>query len=143
LVELEGEFKIKIIQDSELREIHSCPNLVTNVGLRKLLNYLLDVVTPGLQYIAVGSDSTTPSSGDTALGSEIDRKSVMDRKLVNTAVRFSTWFGSAEANGTWREIGLFDKSVGGTLFCRSLIDPPIEKTADKVIYVEYEVSAGG
>jgi len=142
-VRLIGTFRINVLLEDRVVEIRETTNLIPDVGLKKLLNYLLCITTPALSHIAVGSGTAAPTSGDTALISEIGRKAFLDKKLTDTSILLSVWFGSADANGTWNEIGIFDAATGGTLFARSLVSPAIEKTPEKVVYVEYEIAASG
>ena len=100
-------------------------NLAVDLGKEAIAALLTgDESTPRqVTYSAVGTGTTTPTSGDTALQTEIARKQVSVRSRNSKVATFKTYYGQAEANGVLREIGLFggfasNTPNSGTLFAR-------------------------
>jgi hypothetical protein len=125
------------------------------------LNFLKPVwhkMTP--RVIAVGSGSTGPSAGNTALDNEVARFDCLyvDRPS-NGLGRWRAYIDYDECVGTtFREVGLFHgdewrnstaagwtyvrppvKTECSELFCRTLYDTPVEKTSDMRMELRYEL----
>jgi len=64
-----------------------------------------------ITYGAVGTNATAPAIGDTTLGTELARNSLTSISAAGSIVSASTFFGSAEANGTLTEFGLFGQGA--------------------------------
>lgn len=95
-------------------------NLITDAGLDFLRDRLKDSTKAGITHVAIGSDSTTPANGDTALGSEFFRKQTTSTSDVATGRLLTTLFVStSEANTSeqahqWEEIGWFADASSAT-----------------------------
>jgi len=114
-------------------------NRVVAAG-RDVVRDLLCNVDHAPNYIAIGTDGTTPTDGDVALGTEVFRNAFT--RTVQQASRciFQLFVTVDQGNGyTWREIGLFRGTqrfytvehggtplYGGTLFARSNISPVVK-----------------
>lgn len=106
------------------------PNLLTTVGKEAIADHLKGTTANNkgiITYCALGTDDTAPALGNTALGSELDRKEVSVKSVSNNIATFRTFFTTAEAIGALKEAGLFgddaaDNANSGTLFCHAAID---------------------
>ena len=117
-------------------------NLVVNGGLQEALDKLFGLGGGAdFGYLAVGSDNTAPTGGDTTLGNEIARSDFDECSRSGQVVTASAWFGASEANGTWRESGIFNAASAGLMLSRALFDPVITKDATKVVQVEWLITA--
>ncbi len=67
----------------------------------------------GITYFAIGTDSTTPVVGDTALGTESARLTITSTSRTVNAVTFSTFFTVAQSTYNIKECGLFGHSTAG------------------------------
>jgi len=66
------------------------------------------VLDESVTHLAIGDDSTAPTTDDSTLTNEVFRKSVSDYSQINETLTASTFIDSDEANGfTFREVGLF------------------------------------
>ena len=106
-----------------------------------LLNREKDVVkadiASGITYGAFGTDDTTPTSADTALGDEIFRGTIdeVDSSGTSTVI-ISSRLLSTDANGNAiAEYGTFDAATGGSMFNRGTITT-INKTSDIQIFID-------
>lgn len=112
--------------------MYSADNLVVDTGL----NYMVDrmkVNTPDpVSHIAVGTDNTVVTAGDTALGVELARKAATDIDTALNVLTVETQFEDPEAIGHWYEAAIFNASSGGVMINRVNIDF-IKDTTDAVV----------
>lgn len=131
-------------------------NLITDVGI----DYLFTASTNGMynatNYVAVGTGSTTPTTSDTSLESEIARTSnaggfsdswfsdgLSEDREYNYRRRTRV-FTEEEANGNLTELGCFTSSSGGTMWNRQLFrdelgnPTTITKTSDDQLRIVYD-----
>jgi hypothetical protein len=95
----------------------------------------VDFFVHPFRWLAVGTDGTAVSSGDTSLGSEVARIDLMSSLYsIDTASNEITgeWeFSKSQANVSIAEAGLFDvpanPSVAGDMLSRATISPTIDK----------------
>jgi len=129
-VQLTGSIEI-ILRDAKTGKIKSVDhvkNMVVTVAKESIAGGLIQESNKGfITYCAVGTNTTAPALGNTALVTELARKLVSARSRTNNQAVFETYFTTAEANGTLREAGLFGDLASatansGTLFCRAAIN---------------------
>lgn len=106
-------------------------NIEVDDGLKHICYMLTDVIgyDTGLTYQAIGTDNTSPSTSDTKLGAETNRKTFTEKKTNFTTdirMEFSTFFTAAESSVAIEEVGIFGHNAtatadSGTLFCRALL----------------------
>ena len=104
---------------------------VTSVGL----NNILTLWAADLTHLGVGSGATDPALSDTALGAELDRNGLTLETLTGNQYIAETFFGTAEANGTIREVALFDAAAAGNMDYRGQPSAPQSKTSTKQLRV--------
>jgi len=123
-------------------------NMVVTKGKEAIADGLKGTTTNNrgiITYCAVGTGDMAPALGDTDLETEIERKLVSSRSVLNNIATFETFFTTAEANGSLKEAGLFgddasDVADSGTLFCRLAIDR--EKTSSDTLTLRWRVIIG-
>jgi len=75
------------------------------------------LITPS--HIAWGTDDTSFSVEDSALGTEVVRASITDTDLQSQTVVFLSTLTTADGNSnTLTEVGLFDAASNGNMFVR-------------------------
>ncbi len=95
-------------------------------------------------HMALGTSSTEYTDSDTALGTEIARKTISidvatDKKVEYEVEILST--DTAYHSDTFREVGLLNNSVGGTLFSRNIISAlNLDSATNARITVTYDLS---
>jgi hypothetical protein len=111
----------------EKSEIGISKNIVTNVGLALLAQRLGGASVNPISHIAIGTSSSTPMAGDTALGAEVYRQSAsisyITTSVSNDTVKAEASF-SITGTYTLREVGTFNASSGGTMYNRALLATP-------------------
>lgn len=102
-----------------------------------------------ITYCALGTGTTAPALGDTALQTEIARKEISVRSYLNNVFTGQTYFTTQEANGTLREAALFGNGVGrtasaisgsGQIFCRAAMNRV--KTSNDTLTLSWAVTIG-
>jgi hypothetical protein len=143
-IKLHGKVRVTM-RDAKTERILSViatENLVVNAGkelVAKILNAEGDAMP---NFCAVGSGTTTPAETDTALETEIGRLEVTQRSRSGNQIVYSTFFSSADCNGTWNEAGLFNAETGGTMLCRALFPSTIDKDSTKTVTVDWAITVG-
>lgn len=140
----QGKVNIKAFdKDGKLIQEDKLSNLITSAGKNMLAQSLRDsTLDAEIKYVAIGSDNTAPSSGDTALGNETFRKQVTSQAAGGSVgvTLTNLYVAPEEAVGTIEEIGFFSGSTAsattdsGTLFARVLYSRT--KTAVESIQIE-------
>jgi len=100
------------------------------------------------RWVAVGTDGTAVSSGDTSLGSESARIDLTSGPYsIDTAANEITgeWeFSKSQANVSIAEAGLFDvsanASVTGDMLSRTTVSPTIDKNDSFALNVKWTLS---
>jgi hypothetical protein len=118
-------------------------NLITTRGLIVMARTISEAGT-GVTHIATGSDNTSPSISDTALGSEAYRDQVTQyQRPGDGSVTFKLFIGPASANGTTiKEAGLLNASTGGELVARIVFSASEEivKTSDITAQISWTIT---
>lgn len=98
------------------REVH---NLVVAAGKAKLLDASAPEYVKDFKYMAIGTGSVSPSSGDTALGAEVARSTaIAPTNPVSGQLAFAGTFGAGVGTGTITECGMLDAASVGTMLNR-------------------------
>lgn len=110
-----------------------------------LLNQTRDDVQDALEdiflYGAVGTGTTTPAAGDTALEFEVFRDAIDEiDKSVDNQITASLRVLTTEANGNAiTEVGLLDAAAAGNLWTHDLVNS-INKTSDIQLFMDVEIT---
>ena len=118
-------------------------NLVCTNGKEFLASFLSSAAAAAAtftaRYIAVGTDSTAPAVGNTALGTELARVSGIVSYVSNQIYQVKATFGTGVGTGAIVEYGLLSSSSAGTLISRDT-DSVINKGANDTLTVTYQMT---
>lgn len=117
-------------------------NLVVTSGLAHIAARMANSGTPTqMTHMALGSSSTTPALGDTALGAQLGRVSltVAGGTPSTNTITYSASFGAGVATGAVVEAGVFNASTGGVMLCRTTF-PVINKNDTDSLAVTWVVT---
>lgn len=106
-------------EDGNIKESKEGPNLIVAVGKTQLAALLAGTSSTIMNYMAVGSSGTAPSSGDTALISELARVIFTSTTPVSNVVTYVANYNAGVGTGTILEAGLFSANVAGIMLSRS------------------------
>lgn len=130
--------------DGRLKERREVDNLVVTAGKQHIADALSSA--PGqsaMGWMAVGTGSTAPAAGDTALGTEIDRNALTSRTDAGAVVTYvGDWAAGDATNAALAEAGIFNQSsVGGTMLARATFTA-INKGASDTLKITWTVTVG-
>ena len=107
--------------DGRVEEGEWISNLVTDVGMDWLAEYLTTTPDSAMNYVAVGTGTLAPALTDTALGGEIARNAMASRtSSKNIWITTCTFAGAADSitSVAITEAGVFNASSGFDMFQR-------------------------
>lgn len=136
-VELFGNLEIEHLDSfGNLIEKRSIHNLIVTTGKQLLASLLSNTPETAIDYMALGTGTTTPVIGDTHLQTEIGtRVACPGVWLSGTQVTtFSATFAPGNATGTLTEAGLFNSSVtgGGTMLSHTTFAAVTKASGDTI-----------
>jgi hypothetical protein len=119
-------------------------NLVTLAGRNMIRDLLYTPTLIGLTHIGVGSGTTAPAAGDTALQVQRDRPLVTKFAAASgklTATLYLPPTTSAN-NFTLTEVGIFTAATGGTLFARATHSGIAKNQGNSITYTwDFNINA--
>jgi len=129
-------------KDGRKEVVKTDPDLIVNAGLNFYQQRMYSDTVAKMAYGAVGTGTNTPAAGDTALQTEVLRKSLTVTTNPSTGKAHLEYIVDyTEANGyTLTEVGIFNDVAAGTMLLRKLFASSIPKTSDKKITVIVETT---
>jgi len=139
-----GNLKIvKTNKDNVVVDTREIPNLVVDKGKALIAQRL---VNPGFtsnapQSLAIGDDSTSPTTGQTALVSEIARANslptvgTLTNSISTATITYVGVFGPSipSTTKTLKEAAILDTpNIGGNMLCRTTFSDVSKGTSDTV-----------
>jgi hypothetical protein len=115
-----GRIIVQILDaEGRIRQAFSKDNLIVTVGKNFLASWLAATSqsTSFMPYLAVGTGTNAPTTGDTALQTELARVADVPTASTNVFQLVGT-FNPGIATGAVTEAGLFSASSLGTMFSR-------------------------
>ena len=142
-----GTFKIEYNVDMmtldkrtrKVKDKSSIKNTIVNSGLEILAKLLGGITTTSFSAIAIGTDNTTATSSDTALGSEYTRASADIAYEADYKAVFSYEFSFTEST-TIYEVGIFDNAVSGGNMLNHAIDAGKAVDSDTSLTVDVTIT---
>jgi len=160
-VKFGGYFYVDLIdaKTGRVKEHYEFPNLLTDTGMDWVGGQA--GISTLFAYLGVGTDNTTPNTGDTTLGAEVSRTNSDGGFTSEQTSGYVTGSGGpldspyyyqrrvrlfteAQGNGNLTELGWFNQSSGGTMGVRSLFKDSggspitVTKTSSDQLKVTYE-----
>ncbi len=130
-------------KDGNLKEERRVHNLVVTAGKNHIADQLSSA--PGqsaMSHMAIGTGSTAPAAGDTALGTEIDRNALTSRTDATNVVTYvGDWAAGDGTNAAIAEAGIFNAAAAGTMLARATFTA-INKGASDTLKITWTVTVG-
>jgi hypothetical protein len=82
-------------------------NLVVQDGLEIVCDWALDIEATGLTYHAIGTGAATPASGDSALTTEVARKTWTSKTRAAAVMTYSEFYLASECTYNIKECGVW------------------------------------
>lgn len=148
VLHLRGAFEIALCDlNGNVIEKRGPFNTVTTRGRREVLDIIRSGGNTSLfGWMAVGTDTAAPATGDTLLGNESNRQSINSYDTANLTSTTPSWVAHASwdtdvANTTLGEVGIFNTSSANTqtLLARATF-ATIDKTTSNTLAISYTIS---
>ena len=115
-------------------------NLILDAGM----DFLCDAIGKGtnavMGFIALGTGTTAAANGQTALGTELQRKAAAYSHTAGTyTLGYTSTFNVGEATGALTEAGICNASTAG-IFLDRVVFPVINKGADDVFTANFTIT---
>lgn len=140
---MQGKWFVQLYgPDGALKEEREGKNVVTTNGAEFLARYLYSANTSSswtMQYIAVGSDSTSEAAANTALGTELSRHTGTVSYTSGAKFEIRATFAAGSGTGAIVEYGLFSANSGGTMLTRDT-EAVINKAAGDTLTVTHQIT---
>ncbi len=119
-INVSGALRIVVTgPDGKVKEEREIPNLVVTVGKNFIASRMVGTTSATMSHMAIGADSTAPTAGNTALGSELGRVALSSSEAANNVVTYQATFPAGTGTGAVVEAGILNASSAGTLLCRT------------------------
>jgi hypothetical protein len=138
-IKAKGELSIKLFgPDGKLKAEQNVPNLVVTTGKTFIAARMVGTPT-AMSHMAIGSGTTDPAVGDTALETELARVSLTSSASSGAVVTYIASFGAGTGTGAVTEAGILNASSGGTLLCRTEFSV-VNKGADDSMSITWTIT---
>ena len=127
--------------DGNIKAEQKVKNLVVTTGK----NYIASKMTAttnspvSMTHMAIGTGTTTPAAGDTALGTQTGRVTLAGSSVSSNAITYTATFPAGTGTGAITEAGIFNASSGGTMLCRTTF-PVVNKASGDSIAITWIVT---
>jgi len=128
---LKGKVEVRL-NDEVVREID---NLVVTAGKGFVASSMIKTTSnspAAMTHMAIGSNTTNPAAGDTALGTELGRVALTSGTVSGAVVTYVATFAAGTGTGAVVEAGILNASSGGTLLCHTEFDVVNKGSADAI-----------
>lgn len=137
-----GNLNIVVLdQDNNIKDQRSIKNLVVASGKNYIANRMTSNANVIMSHMAVGSGNASPTTSDTALGSEITRVALDSTTLLANTITYVTTFGAGVGTGSITEAGIFNDPTAGTMLCRTRFDV-VNKANTDIVVITWNVTVG-
>lgn len=136
-----GTVRIEVERDGRVIQTSTKSNLITTAGLDMLADFITSGSALQCTHIGVGTGTTPPAAGDTALETEVHVEAVTVVTSTDGLATLKAVIGTGDANGnTLSEAGLLTAASSGVLFARLLFDPTVAKTSADTVTITWTVT---
>lgn len=150
-ITLKGKIRIEIenIYTHE-KQVEEIENLIVTVCKTSIAQRLVGVDSPAnkvgtISYLGLGTSTTAANVADTQLTAEYFRKAVSTASYSTNVATFTTFFTTAEANGSINEVGLFGDNAtstanSGILYAHRILGTTKTKTSSDTLTITWSIT---
>lgn len=132
--------EVKDAKTGETLEIIKVHNLTVTTGKNLIRDRLKGNAVNALTHFAVGTSSTAPAVGQTALVTEVFRDQITQFVDGSATLTVKYYLATGYANGnTLREAGLFNAASTGTMYARAIYTA-IAKTSSVAVTYSWDLT---
>lgn len=139
-LKVKGDLIVKLFdKNGQVKEQRFIPNLVVTVGKQFIASRMVGTAANVMSHMAVGSSSTAPANGDTALGGELGRVALTSSTASGAIATYVATFPAGTGTGAVVEAGIFNASSSGTMLCRTTFSV-VNKGADDAMSITWAIT---
>lgn len=139
-LKVKGDLIVKLFdKNGQVKEQRFIPNLVVTVGKQFIASRMVGTAANVMSHMAVGSSSTAPANGDTALGGELGRVALTSSAAAGAIATYVATFPAGTGTGAVVEAGIFNASSSGTMLCRTTFSV-VNKGADDAMSITWAIT---
>lgn len=128
-------------KQGNLKQTQTINNLVVDDGLDYIASRMKDTTETAMSHMEVGTGTTSPVAGDSALETAIagSRVSLTSTTVTSNAIEYVGDFPAGTGTGAVTEAGVFNDATTGTLLCRTVFSV-VNKGADDTLKITWTVT---
>lgn len=130
---IKGHLRLELRdQDGHLKDAREVDNLIVTTGRDAIIERLdSSPATAAPSHMAVGTGSTAPAAGNTALGTELDRNALTSNTASGGVLTLvGNWAAGDATNSAIAEAGVFNAASSGTMYSRATFTAINKQAAD-------------
>lgn len=138
-------FTIRDAVTGEIKRVYKYENIVPTVARAMIANNMTNVSPTNLmliKYAELGSGTSTPANGDTALQTPVYRNAIASRTNSSNIAYATAFFNATETTGTYRECGIFSDGSGtiGTGVLVSRVSINVTKSSSETLTIDWTLT---
>lgn len=135
-----GELKIVLRdKDGNVKMEKTEKNLVVTSGKAFIASRMVGTGSAVMSHMAVGTSTTAPVAGQTALVSEIARAAIVSGTSSTNVVTYSAVFAAGVGTGAITEAGILNAGTAGTMLSRTVFSV-VNKEADDSLTINWQIT---
>jgi hypothetical protein len=139
-ITLRGDVLVELFdKNGNLKDKREVKNLVVTVGKQFIASRMIGTASGVMSHMAIGSGTTAPAAGDTALQAELGRVALSALTAAGAVVTQAATFPAGTGTGAVTEAGVFNAPSAGTMQCRTVF-PVVNKGADDAMAITWTVT---
>lgn len=139
-LKVKGELLVQVFDENgNVKEERLIPNLVVTAGKNFIASRMVGTAAAVMSHMAIGSNSTAPAAGDTALGGELGRVALTSTNVTGAVATYVASFPAGTGTGAVVEAGIFNAASAGTMLCRTTFSV-VNKSANDSMTITWTVT---
>ena len=138
-LKLKGRLQITMYRESGQIERYDFRNLIVDAGKAFVASRIVGTTANVMTNMAVGTGTTAPAAGNTALQAEVARVAFDNAGAAGPVVTYSATFGPGVGTGALVEAALLNAASVGTMFSR-VVYPVVNKGAADTMSVTWTIT---
>lgn len=135
-----GELKIVLRdKDGNVKMEKTEKNLVVTSGKTFIASRMVGTGSAVMSHMAVGTSTTAPVAGQTALVSEIARAAIVSGTSAANVVTYSAVFAAGVGTGAITEAGILNAGAAGTMLSRTVFSV-VNKESDDSLTINWQIT---
>ena len=133
-VNIKGNLEVILLDENgNKKDYIKVNNLVVAVGKDVIASRLVGNTSAIMSHMAVGSSSTTATTSQTALGTELGRVALDSSSRASNTITYVATFPAGTGTGSITEAGILNASSSGNMLCRTVFGVVTKASGDTVV----------